>query len=87
MSKIGQNGQNTPLGGLLGVRLKKILYKKSQVINRNIFWDKRFALKSKIKNFKKWGTLLHYYPQKVPEKQRKFVKKLDTVDFDIRLVY
>ena len=49
--KLAENRQNTPLGPFLGVRPKKIFFKKFQLININLFWDKSFALKSRITNF------------------------------------
>ena len=49
--KLVENRQNTPLGPFLGVRPKKNFFKKFQLININLFWDKSFALKSRITNF------------------------------------
>ena len=81
-----ENCQKASFGSLLGVRPKKFLYKTSQLINRNIFLDKSFSLKSKIKNFEKMWHPITLKFVKVPEKRKNWEKKLDTVDFDFRIV-
>ena len=65
--KLVENRQNTPLGAFLGVRPKIFFYKLFQLINRNIFCDKSFALKSKIKKFKIFGMLLALKMRKLAE--------------------
>ena len=45
-----ENRQNTLMGAFLGSD-KKFFFKMFYLININLFWDKSFALKSKITNF------------------------------------
>ena len=56
--KLVENRQNTPLGPFLGVPPKFFFYKMLHRINMNVFQDKSFALKSKIKNFKIFRMLM-----------------------------
>ena len=73
--KLVENRKNSPLGPFWGSDLKKI-YKKSQLINRNIFRDRRFALKSKIKNFEKKGYPILSKILKSARKTKDFGEKI-----------
>ena len=58
MTKISQKLQKIPHLGLLGGSdKKKFGAKKFQLTKPELFWDKTFALKSKMKNFKNFRML------------------------------